>query len=139
MGEKERFVIFAHSGSFDRLYQAATLALTASVMEKEVYIFLFFSAFKKFTSGELDKIDISPDFGIPVEDFKKILKEKKIPSISSMIRDAKKIGDVKIIACSAQLALMNVKEGALGEFIDDVWGLPTILNTSKGAETKLFI
>ena len=139
MAEREKFVIFAHSGSFDRLYQVATLALTASVMEKEVYIFLFFSAFRKFTSGEMDKIDISPDFGIPIEDFKKILTEKKIPSISSMIRDAKKIGDVKIIACSAQLALMNVKEGGLGEFIDDVWGLPIILNTSKGAETKLFI
>lgn len=139
MAEKERFVIFAHSGSFDRLYQVATLTLTASVMEKEVYIFLFFSAFKKFTSGEIDTIDISPDFGIPIEDLRKTLKEKNIPSISSMIRDAKKIGDVKIIACSAQLVLMNVKEGALGEFIDDVWGLPTILNTIKGADTKIFI
>ena len=139
MAEKDKFVIFAQSGSFDRLYQVATLALTASVMEKEVYIFLFFSAFKKFTSGEIDTIDISPDFGMPIEDFKKILTEKKIPSISSMIRDAKKIGDVKIIACSAQLALMDVKEGGLGEFIDDVWGLPTILNTIKGAETKLFV
>lgn len=139
MAEKERFVIFAHSGSFDRLYQVATLALTASVMEKEVYIFLFFSAFKKFTSGEMDTIDISPDFGIPLEDFKRILTEKKIPSISSMIRDAKKIGDVKVIACSAQLELMGVKEKGLGEFIDDVWGLPTILNSIKGTETKLFI
>ena len=139
MESRERFVIFAHSGGFDRLYQVATLALTASVMEKEVYIFLFFSAFKKFTSGEMDTIDVSPDFGMAIEDFKKILKEKNIPNISSMIRDAKNIGDVKIIACSAQLTLMGVKEKELGEFIDDVWGLPTILNTIKGAETKLFI
>lgn len=137
--DKEKLIIFAHSGSFDKLYQIATLALTASAMEKEVYIFIFFSAFKKFTSGEMDKIDISTDFGIPIEDFKKTLKDKNIPSISSMLRDAKKIGNVKVIACSAQLELMGVESNRLGDLVDDVWGLPTILNTIRGAETTLFI
>ena len=38
---QKKFVIFAHSGTYDKLYQTITLAITAAAMGRETYIFLF--------------------------------------------------------------------------------------------------
>lgn len=136
--EGNKFIIFAHSGTYDKLYEIATLALTAAAMGREVYIFLFFWALKKFAS-DVDAIDFPSEyygFGRTVGE---LMKEKKIPSISEMIKDAKSIGSVKIIACSASMEFMDVRSESLNALIDDVWGLPMILNTIQGADTQLFI
>jgi peroxiredoxin family protein len=136
---KDKFVIFAHSGTYDRLHQVATLALTAAAMGQEVYIILFFWALKKFCSGDLDKPDFPErhqDLGRKVS---KLMEEKKVPKVSEMLRDAKGIGRVKIIICSAGLEYMDIEKGQQFELVDEVWGLPTVLNDINGATTLLYI
>ncbi len=138
-GEREKFAIIAHSGEYDKLYQVASLGLTAAVMGKDVYIFLFFWALKKFTNGTLDQPDSPPKNNEEASRIARVMQEKKIPTISEMIRDAKALGNLKIVACSAQPEIMETKKDGLGALIDDVWGLPTILNTMRGAQVQLFI
>ena len=43
---KERFVIYAHNATYDKLHQVATLGLTASAMGKDVMVVLLFWTIK---------------------------------------------------------------------------------------------
>jgi peroxiredoxin family protein len=133
-----KFVIFAHSGTYDKLYQTTTIALTAAAMEKEVYIVLFFWALKKLYSGHLDR----PDFPVEYQDWSHkitdLMKEKKVPPISEMLKEARNIG-VKIIVCSAGLDYMDIGKADRPDLVDDIWGLPKVLTTVEQAETVLYI
>lgn len=137
--EREKFVIFAHSGTYDRLHQVATLSLTAAAMGKEVYIFLFFWALKKFVRGGLDTMTFPPEYGPWGLRVASLMEEKKIPTVREMLADAKSMGRVKIIVCSTGMEYMEVERDEMDELVDEVWGLPTVLNTLKGAHTQLFI
>jgi len=136
---KDKFIIFAHSGTYDRLHQVATLALTAAAMGQEVYIILFFWALKKFCSDDLDRPDFPPEHQALGRQVSKLMEEKKVPKVSEMLKDAKGIGRVKIIICSAGLEYMDIEKGKQSDLIDEVWGLPTVLNEVKGAATVLYI
>ncbi len=137
--KKRRFVIFLHGGTYDKLHQAATIGLTAAAMGKEVYVFLMFWAIKKLAMGELDRIDFSPAYGAHAEEVARIMTEKKAPKISEMFKEAKEVGSFKLIACSAGLEYMSVKYEDFASKVDDVLGLPLILNLAADAETTLFI
>lgn len=138
-GKKPRFVIFLHGASYDKLHQAATIGLTATAMGKEVYVFLMFWAIKKLALGELDRIDFSPGYEAHAEDVARIMTEKKVPKISEMFEEARQLGTFKLIACSAGLEYMSVKYEDFAAKVDDVLGLPLILNLAADAETTLFI
>ena len=137
--KKSRFVIFLHGGTYDKLHQAATIGLTAAAMGKEVYVFLMFWAIKKLAMGELDRVDFSPAYEAHAEEVARIMTEKKAPKISEMFEEAKEVGDFKLIACSAGLEYMSVKYEDFASKVDDVLGLPLILNLAADAETTLFI
>ena len=136
---KPKFVIFAHGGTYDKLYQAATIGMTAEAMGKDVYVFLMFWAIKKLAMGELDKIDFSPAYEDHAEEVARAMIEKKVPKITEMFAEAKQVGSFKVIACSAGLEYMSVKFEDLASKVDDVLGLPLILNLAADAETTLFI
>jgi peroxiredoxin family protein len=137
--KKPRFVLFVHGGTYDRLHQAATIALTAAAMGKEVYVFLMFWAIKKLAMGELDRVDFSPAYEAHADEVARMMTEKKAPKISEMFAEAKQVGSFKLIACSAGLEYMSVKYEDLAQKVDDVLGLPLILNLAADAETTLFI
>jgi len=69
----------------------------------------------------------------------RLLKEKKVPKISEMLEEAKLVGKVRIIACSAGLEYMGVDGEVVAKKVDEVMGLPAILALTADAETKLFI
>ncbi len=137
--KKPKFVIFAHGGTYDKLYQAATIGMTAAAMGKEVYVFLMFWAIKKLAMGELDRIDFSPAYEDHAEEVARAMIEKKVPKITEMFAEAKQVGSFKVIACSAGLEYMSVKYEDLAPKVDEVMGLPLILNLAADAETTLFI
>ena len=136
--ESGKFVIFAHGGTYDKLYQTTTIALTAAAMGKEVYIILFFWALKKLYAGQLDQ----PDFPVEYKDWSHriiaLMKTKKVPPITEMLKEARGMG-VKIIVCSAGLDYMDIEKDKQPDLIDDIWGLPKVLTTVEQAETVLYI
>ncbi|HEY5594432.1 MAG TPA: hypothetical protein VIL61_04650 [Nitrospiria bacterium] len=136
---KGKFVIFAHSGTYDKLHQVATIALTAAAMGSDVYIVLFFWALKKFYSGQLDHSDFPVEYQSWSHKITQLMKAKKVPSISEMFREARGIG-AKIIVCSAGLEYMDIDDKTPKDgLIDEVWGLPQVLTVAEGADTVLYI
>lgn len=139
MPKKPKFVIFAHNATYDKLHQVATLGMTAAAMGKEVIIVLLFWTIKKLAEGKIDQIDFPPEYATAADDVARLLKEKKVPKISEMLQDAKHVGTVRLIACSAGLEYMGVDGAAVEKNVDEVLGLPAILSLTADAETKLFI
>lgn len=135
---KGTFVIFAHSGTYDKLYQVATIALTAAAMGSEVYVILFFWALKKVYSGQLDNTEFPVEYQAWSHKITNLMNEKKVPPVSEMLKEARGIG-VKIIVCSAGLDYLDLEKTSKPELIDDVWGLPKVLTIVEEADTVLYI
>lgn len=139
MAQSPRFVIFAHNATYDKLHQTATLGLTAAAMGKDVIVVLLFWTIKKLAEGKMDQMDFPPEYAASADEVARLLKEKKVPTISEMFQDAKRVGKFRLIACSAGLEYMGVDSGAVEQQVDEILGLPAILKLTEEAETKLFI
>lgn len=139
MPPQPKFVIFAHHATYDTLHQVATLGLTASAMGKDVIVILLFWTIKKLAEGKIDVIDFPPEYASSAEEVTRLLKEKKVPKISEMFQDARLVGRFRLIACSAGLEYMGVDPDVVTRNVDEVMGLPAIINLTSGAETTLFI
>lgn len=139
MTPKPRFVIYAHNATYDKLHQVATIGLTAAAMGKDVVVVLLFWTIKKLAEGRVDEIDFPPEYAAAAEDVRRLLREKNVPRISQMFADARQIGHFRLIACSAGLEYMGVDPDTVAKNVDEVLGLPAILNLTAGAETTLFI
>ena len=136
---KPKFVLFAHNATYDKLHQVATLGMTAAAMGKDVIVILLFWTIKKLAEGKLDQIDFPPEYAASGEHVARLLKEKKVPKISEMFAEAKLVGQLRLIACSAGLEYMDVDSEAVSRQVDEVMGLPAILSLTADAETTLFI
>ncbi len=136
---KERFVIYAHNATYDKLHQVATLGLTASAMGKDVMVVLLFWTIKKLAEGRLNELDFPPEYAAQADEVARLIRERKVPLITEMFLEAKQVGQFKLVACSAGLEYMGVDAQAVHDGVDDVMGLPAILAACAGAETTLFI
>jgi peroxiredoxin family protein len=137
--KEKKFILFLHSGSYDKLYQAVMLATTAASMGSKVYIFLFFWALEKFVNDKLDEIMLPAGS----QDEHKRLLEAIPQGSSNMLRElldeVSKMGNLEIYACSGAVKLMKLDEQLVKRKVDDIIGLPTMLKMAEGAETQLFI
>ena len=136
---KERFVIYAHNATYDKLHQVATLGLTASAMGKDVMVVLLFWTIKKLAEGRLNDVDFPPEYAAQAPEVARLIRERKVPLITDMFQEAKQVGQFKLVACSAGLEYMGVDAQAVHDGVDEVMGLPAILAACAGAETTLFI
>ncbi|HKT35186.1 MAG TPA: hypothetical protein VJR03_10180 [Nitrospira sp.] len=136
---RPKFVLFAHNATYDKLHQVATLGLTAAAMGKDVIVILLFWTIKKLAEGKFDDIDFPPEYTAASHEVARLLKEKKVPKISEMLAEAKLVGKLRLIACSAGLEYMGVDGETVSKQVDEVLGLPAILALTADAETTLFI
>src|SRR6185436_7299801 len=113
-------VLFAHNATYDKLHQVATLGLTAAAMGKEVIVVLLFWTIKKLAEGRIDEIDFPPEYAASGKDVARLLQEKKVPKISEMFAEAKLVGKLRMIACSAGLEYMGVDGEAVSMEVDEL-------------------
>jgi len=139
MNQRSRFIIFSHNATYDKLHQVATLGLTAAAMGKDVTVVLLFWTIKKLSEGRLNDLDFPPEYQNQALDVARLIKERKVPLITEMFEEARKVGQFRLIACSAGLEYMGVDSDTVAKGVDEVMGLPAILSLTAGAETTLFI
>ena len=137
--KEKKFVLFLHSGNYEKLYQAVMLAITSASMGNKVYIFLFFWALKKFVTDKLDVIEF-PD-GMNEEDRRLLeaVPQGQPNMLKELLSEVSKMGNLEIYACSGAVKLMELDEELVKSKVDDIIGLPTMLKMAEGAETQLFI
>lgn len=139
MSQQPRFVIFAHNATYDKLHQVATLGLTAAAMGKDVTVVLLFWTIRKLAEGKLNELDFPPEHNKHAQEVARLIKERNVPQITEMFEEARKVGNFRLVACSAGLEYMGVDADSVAKGVDEVMGLPAILSLTAGAETTLFI
>ena len=137
--KEKKFVLFLHSGNYEKLYQAVMLAITSASMGNKVYIFLFFWALKKFVTDKLDVIEF-PD-GMHEEDRRLLeaVPQGQPNMLKELLSEVSKMGNLEIYACSGAVKLMELDEELVKSKVKEIIGLPTMLKMAEGAETQLFI
>ncbi|MFQ5957280.1 MAG: DsrE/DsrF/DrsH-like family protein [Candidatus Brocadiales bacterium] len=135
----KKLTIFAHSGTYDKLYQVVTIAITAASMGREVSIFLFFWALKKFVENDLKTMDFPHEYGEEGAALGERMKALNPVSLQDMLNEVKKLDKIKIYACSANIKYMGLTDDKVKGKVDDVVGLPAILQMAEDSDVQLFI
>ena len=134
----DKMCITVMSGSIDRLTGMAILTSAAVSMDMEVEIFLQLwgvYAFKKDVIRENMNLSEFKELGGKVAER---LKELNIPPWFEMLREAKKLGKVRIYACSAACSIWNVKKEDL-EMVDEIIGAGEWVEKMREAKITLFV
>jgi peroxiredoxin family protein len=134
-----QFVIFAHSGGYDSLYQVATLAVSAAANGDDVRVILFFDALRRFAEDDLDDTRLPASYGEEGPKIEARMKKARAHSVSDLIDTARQTGRLKLYACAAQVKFLDISAEDLEGVVDEVISLPNFLKQTSGARTKLFI
>lgn len=136
---RPEFVIFAHSGDYDRLYQVATLAASAAANGDEVHIILFFNAMRRFVEDDLDNISFPDSYGEEGGLIEERMRQSRASSVGELIDTARQLGKLKVYGCAAQVKFLGYSTADVEEVVDEVISLPNFLKRTANARTKLFI
>ncbi len=124
-------LIILHSGEWDKVYHAFSLASTYSALDEKVSVFLTYWALDTIVNG---KFDCGSDER--TEKVKKGIEKGQIKSIEEIVKLGKEFGNVEIVACSGSMEVFGFKEEDLPEWVDRVGGLAEQL---MNAEKVIFI
>lgn len=137
--KRHRCCIYLHSGSYDRVHQAASIANVVLAMGGEVHIFCSYGAVKRLRKGCVDDVVIEGEGAPFAEDFAKNLERGSIDPISELLEVASMIGVFKLYACSASMATLNITRDELIDAVDATMGLVGFQELVRGADQVLYI
>ena len=137
--QKKPLVIFAHSDGYDRLYQVASLALTAAHSGRQVIVVFFFWALDAFVSGRMDEPVFAAESQSAAEEVKRRMLTGNNPPPSEMLRMARETGLVKLYACSASVQYTGLDLAETASQVDEVVGLATILRLTLDGPNLIYI
>jgi peroxiredoxin family protein len=141
MDEKPKtLALVVFSGTTDRLFPVGILASGAVAMGMKVEIFLTFwglQAFAKRSQGMPPKFSV--DYAEMAPMFGQVLKQKNVPSPIETLRMAKKLGDVRIYACTMTMDLLGQTKEDFIDLVDETAGVGEFMDRAKDASMSLFI
>ena len=136
---KKPLVIFAHSDGYDRLYQVASLALTAAHSGRQVIVVFFFWALDAFVSGRMDEPVFAAESQSAAAEVMRRMLTGNNPPPSEMLRMARETGLVKLYACSASVQYTGLDLAETASQVDEVVGLATILRLTLDGPNLIYI
>jgi peroxiredoxin family protein len=139
MHTKKPLVIFAHSDSYDRLHQVASMALTAAVTGRQVVVVFFFWALRALVRGGLDEKKFSAVSAEAAAGAAARLAVGNNPPPSEMLAMARETGQVKFYACSASMQYMGLELEETARAVDEVVGMSTILRLTLDGPNLVYI
>ena len=147
--------VFLHDSRYDRIYQAVNLVLTASSMGWSCHLFLFFGALGAYMADEWDEVNIyRPEQGAlfspgdPADrsapdwlgQLQRNIELANFPSLYELLKRAKEeSGRLSICACSTSVRLLGLDTNAVKKRVDEIVGLPTMLQISAQADQVIYI
>ncbi len=132
--------IVVYSGTVDKLLPVAIMTAGAVAMDMEVNLFVTFFGLHAFRKDQVEKnMKFGKDFEEMAPALMKSMGEMHVPSWYDMISDAKKTGNVHIMACSTAAGVMHVKKEDLVPIVDEVVGVGSYLDDATKSDVTLFI
>jgi peroxiredoxin family protein len=145
---KQSLAIFLHGSRYDRIYQAVNISMTAAAQGWKCYLFLFFDALASFMDGKWDEVDLTrgenqsasdPAAVHRLEKLGKGFESANLPSLYDVLEDARRDYGLTVCACSASVKLLDLAPTEVKKKIDEVVGLPTMLQIASKVTHVLYI
>ena len=135
MSDSLSIVLF--SGTEDKLHAAGTIAAGAAAMGRPVNVLLMYWALDAFRADRIAK-----DHGLAYDAARPRFNEPvgtvgAIPWLETF-RQAKEIGDVRVLACSGSLAVLGLDATELDPLVDSSGGIAAFLMVAEDGQL-LFI
>jgi len=134
---RERATIILHSGGYDRASYALSLASVALAMGMEVHLLLTYGGLRRFVSGHLEELGAETDSQCR-EALQRGLASGGIRPLSAQLAEARALG-LKLYACPAAMANLNIARHELAPEVDQVMGLASFLELARGAAMHWYI
>ena len=136
----KRLSICVYSGTVDKLLPVAIMTAGAVAMDMEVNLFVTFYGLHAFRKDQVaTNMKFSKDFEELAPMMMKSMGEMHVPSWYDMLKDAKKAGKVRIVACSTAAGVLHVKKEDLVDIVDEVVGVGNYLDVASDSDITLFI
>lgn len=133
MSGEKKVAMIVHSGDYDRVTYALSIAKVAGALGMKVYILFTYGGLRRIIKGQVNKIDQNGDNYINNRIAQNISK-KIMPMLSDDIIEAKRLG-LKIYACVGSMGILNISREDLIEEVDQIMGLASFLDISRNAIT----
>jgi peroxiredoxin family protein len=137
-GQPRRLVILCHDGGWERLYQAASCAVTATSSGWRVEAVFYFAALEKLLSGRLDEVTFDPPQPERGQRLADRIDEIDTHGPASLFAAARATGNLGLYACSASCALLDRDPAAALQEVDQVVGWPTVMGWLERSEHALY-
>jgi peroxiredoxin family protein len=128
--------IILHSGSYDRVTNALSLAIVCLSMGMEAHILLTYQGLKRFAKGHLEDPDgTDPDM---LAMMKRDIASGRFHSIEDKLDAARELG-LKVYACTTAMATLGLSKEDMVDEVDQIMGLTTFMNLVREATVNWYI
>lgn len=134
-----KLCLFVHSGSYDKVYQALSLANTTLAKGGEVHALFAYGALKRLVRGKTDDLVVEGEPAPFFEELRKNIERGSMEKISDLIDMGKRFGRLKLYACSGSMAILNITRDELIDEVDTVTGLVRFTEIAMDADLALYI
>lgn len=121
-------LILAHGGSWERRFQATSLAASVAAAGGRADLALFFAALDAWARDRWDEID--PDLPLTAA----AIEAAAFPPLSTMLAPGRESGAVRLYACSASTGLLGLDPAQVQARVDALAGWPTFARLIGEAE-----
>lgn len=137
---RKRVALFVHSGDYDRLHQACSIAASATAAGRDVQLFFFWWALDRLVRGELDRPDFSHVAAHPAaREAAEDAFERGYPTAAALLEAARASGRCTVYACSASAGLLGRRPDEIAACVDQVVGWTAILSLTAGVVDRFYL
>lgn len=137
---RKRVALFLHSGEYDRLHQAASIAAAATASGRDVQVFFFWWALEELVRGGLAEPSFRAGLAPPdtLESAEDAF-ESGYPTAAALLEVARASGRCTVYACSASAGLLGRRPDQIAEKVDQVVGWTAILSLTAGVVDRFYL
>ena len=132
----EQVTIILHSGSYDKVNYALSLASVCLAMGMATHMLLTYGGLKRFVKGHLEDMEgTASEFQVM---FQRGKTSAGIRSIQEMLVDSRRLG-LRLYACANAMGNMSIARRELMDEVDEVIGLSTFIQFARSATINWYI
>ncbi len=132
-----RVTMIVHDPAWDRVAYALSIATIALASGMECHALFTYGALKRLVEGKTDVL--GPETSVAVRsELDRGLEKKSVIPLSRALKEARSFG-LKIYACPAAMANLNISRDQLIAEVDKVMGLAAFLELARQSDLSYYI
>ena len=126
--------VFLHSGEYDCVHQALSIAVAAAASGKEVDLYFFWFALERLVQDRLDAPDLAGR-----EELADRFEARGLPTLRQLLSHLRELGGATLFACSGSIEIVGADRERLVRCVDQVVGWTWILQRTAGVTDRFYL